>query len=139
MILFFILLNLAVIFDAAGDALMKKGKWILSKTFQMLMILSFAGLIILAQYLPFKVIQWPTWLYFVLMYGFIRVGLFNATWGLICVNRWWYLGNTSLWDKAIRWVITKGGFPDRHFLFWIYFISWVISIGVLINGFYLIR
>ncbi len=139
MIFFWILINLAVVFDAIGDALSKKGRWVLSKTFQMLMILSLVAMIPLARLLPDELATWLHWLYFALMYLFVRVGLFNATWGLVCVNRWWYLGTTSLYDKALSWVIKSSGAPQTHFLFWLYLISWVVSIGVLINGFYLIN
>ena len=143
MIIFWILLNLAVIFDAIGDALIKRKIWIWSKTFQLLMIFSFAGMIVLAQYMPFKIITFHVWARFILMYGLIRVGLFNATWGIVAFKiknwNWYYIGRTSLWDRMLEWICAKMGFPEKHFLFLLYSISWIISIGILINGFYLIH
>lgn len=127
---------IAVICDASGDALMKKGQYILSKTFQMLMILMFGAMIILAQYWPDKLIMWPWWLYLILMYGFIRVGLFNATWGLIRFGHgyWYYLGDTSLYDKALAWIIKKLNIEPytKHFLFWYYLFAFLGSLAVLI-------
>ena len=142
MILLWILLNLAVIFDAISDALMKNSKWILSKTFQSLTILSIMGIVPLVYYMSGERFVWYDWLYILLMYGLIRVGLFNATWGITRFGvkhwNWYYIGRTSLWDRLLEWVCTKMGFPEKHFLFWLYFISWLVSIGVLFNRFYIV-
>lgn len=148
-IIFWVLINLANFFDAAGDAIGKKRRWILSKTYQMIMVLSICAMIPLARLLPSELTTWQHWFYFALMYMFIRVGIFNATWGLfrwgivkVTNNRkkifWWYLGTTSLWDKFLAQIINKGGFPEKTFLAMLYIISEIISIGILINGFYLI-
>lgn len=142
MILFWGLINLAVIFDAIGDAFFKKQKWFLSKLFQMLMVLSFSAMIVLSYYMPDTVIErWYDWGYIALMYILIRIGLFNAVWGIVKFGYcyWYYLGKTSLWDKLLNGIIVKTDFPQKHFLFWIYLISWVMSIGVLTNCFYLIN
>jgi hypothetical protein len=149
MVIFWILINLSVIFDATGDALMKRGKWILSKTFQSLMIACFAGMIILAQYMPFKIITFPVWAQLILMYGLVRIGLFNAIWGIVAFKikhwNWYYLGKTSLWDRSLEWIINDSWFArkfqptEKFVLGWFYVISWFFSIGVLIQGFYIIH
>ena len=142
--IFWILMNLANIFDAMGDAFMKNSKWFLSKTFQMLMVLSLCAMIPLAIFMPPEFTTWPCWLYFALMYMFIRVGVFNVVWAMVKFGRvnkkfyWYYLGGTSLWDRFLEWIITKGGFPQKTFLRLFYIIFWIVSIGVLTNGFYLI-
>jgi hypothetical protein len=143
MVYIWILMILTVVFDATGDALMKRNMYVLAKIFQMLMILCFGGMIILAQYWPDKLIMWPWWLYFILMYGFIRVGLFNVIWSLVRFKfkafYWWYLGETSEYDKVLSWIILKIKAPVKHFLFWYYLFAFLGSLAVLIQGFYLIH
>ena len=144
--IFWILMNLANIFDSAGDAIGKKGKWILSKTYQMLMILSFCAMIPLTIFLSPEFTRWYYWLYFALMYILIRIGVFNASWGIFRFKHcyWWYLGDTSLYDRFLVWVISESWFArkfrpyEKFILGTIYIISWVLSLGVLINVFYLI-
>lgn len=146
-VIFWILMNLAVIFDAAGDALAKKGKWILSKTYQTLMILSLSTMIPLSRLLPADLSMWYHWVYLVLMYILIRIGLFNASWGIFRFRHcyWWYLGDTSLWDKFLVWVICDSWFartfkpPEKFILGWLYIISWLVSIGILLDLFYVIK
>jgi len=136
---------LVVIFDATGDALMKRNVYILAKTFQMFMILCFGAMIILVQYWPDKLIMWPWWFYLILMYGFIRVGLFNVVWSLVRFKfkafYWWYLGETSEYDKALIWIIDKLNLQThiKHFLFWYYLFAFLGSLAVLMQGFYLIH
>ena len=145
-IIYWFLMNLANIFDAAGDAVAKRNKWILSKTYQTLMILSYCAMIPLAIFLPPEFITLRCWLYFILMDVLIRIGVFNVTWGLFrfCYGYWWYLGDTSLWDKFLVWLINDSWVarklkpPEKFALGWFYVISWVLSIGVLAGVFYLI-
>jgi hypothetical protein len=139
--IFWILMNLAVIFDAGGDALDKRKKWIVSKIYQIIVILCFASMIYIASRLPQEFKTWQCWVNLGLSYIFIRIGLFNAAWGIFRFRYcyWWYLGKTSLWDKFLIFIFKSAGNAIKLFLFLFYLIFWLVSAGVIIDNFYVIH
>jgi hypothetical protein len=141
MILMWIILVLAVAFDAIGDVYVFIGKMWRGKLFQALMVASFLGAMVLAHYLPQGTLSWPGMAYLVLMYAFIRAGLFNPIWGHFGLKMWHYLGTTSYFDRMLIWITDnikwKGKiiFVRKPFLTVFYFFCFLLSVGVLFQYF----
>jgi hypothetical protein len=154
MIYFWILLNLAVITNAIMRASCKANKTGLSHVFELLMIVCFAGMIIISQELSFKVTTWPENLYLVLMYILIRIGLFNVVWSLFRFKMtyynihlfkrkneesyrvnfklprlyWWYIGD-GLYDRILTWIMTDSWFGKAFKPPMQFFLGWLYVIS----------
>lgn len=139
MILVYILLNLAVVSNVLIRAFDFKGRKFLGHIFEALMIGAFMTIIILAGIWAYELTSWQDTANLLLMYVFIRAGLFNALWGLIAVKRWYHLGFTPLYDRILTIPSQKWGWPQRHYLFWYYLICYLLSVGCLTNGFLIVK
>ena len=104
MVLVWLIFICAVVFDAIGDVYVFLGKMTKGKLFQAAMVASWLTAMILASFLPEGTLSWPGFAYLILMYAFIRSGLFNAIWGHIGLRTWHYLGRTSYFDRILYWI-----------------------------------
>jgi len=116
-----LILLLAVLLDATGDAFRTRGKQVIHHMMEVAQIGTWVALWALFDF---------HWLY-ILLYTFARFVFFNLTYNLIAGNKWYYTGKSNLFDKAENWIAKSQGaqfvavIPRIIILVW--WLAWILT------------
>ncbi len=117
-----LLFLIAVIFDAVGDALNDSGRKGIGHLLQVI----FVGVLLMS---PFFIdIALNSWGWYLAAYICLRIALFDPVYNISRGLKWYYIGKTSLWDKARMVFMPPAGmelFARVIFL--------IAGIGIVIN------
>lgn len=118
-----IILLLIIAVDAVGDALRAEGKLIGSHVMESVQIASWIAIWAL---FDFDV-------YYIAMYVLARFAFFDLIYNKVSRNNWLYIGNSSYYDRLIRWFAEKARAPIWYVIITpkvmatAWFISWALT------------
>ena len=120
-----ILLLLIVSLDALGDAFRRRNRQVLHHVMDTLQIALWMAI-------------WGLFgfdLYYVFMYVLARFALFDLIYNIAAGHSWWYIGDSSIYDKAIRWFAKTARAPIAYvvavpkIMSLVWFVAWAVSNG----------
>lgn len=118
-----IILLSIILLDAIGDALRSQGKLIGSHVMESIQIASWIAIWALFDFD----------IYYIAMYVLARFAFFDLIYNIASRNDWLYIGNSSYYDKFIRWIAEKARAPIWYIIITpkvmatVWFIAWALT------------